>query len=263
MVEKVIKELIKIEIEEKKKSLEEEKIIEENKEKKINTSKEKFKEKGSLELERIKINKNKIVISFDRRYVFKKNINEIFNYNELLLLDYRWLSELDIYEKFKEKSADYIKEDLEGNKWNKNYEIKFGDGKVKINGVKITTSRMPVVINNYYKNISKEGLKLLNKLSLMKIEILEMKDIKCRNVDLDINVSFIDDNTFKIKIMNITKQVSWELIKKYFFYGRSKRNPSNSEIIKFIAELGIKKQDFYNHIRKIVLINELDDKNET
>ncbi len=266
LIETTIRKLVKSEKEERKRVAEEKRKEKISGEKEIENKREMFEKESIYETDgyEFKIIKNEITFNYvgrEKKYVFEKSVNKIFSYKEALKLDDRYMGDIGMFSKIKEKEENYrIEEKIDG-EWVKYYEVGFKD-KIEINGVTVTTSRINTVINNIRRDMTKEELKLLCQLPLMKIDALQMENITCpNNIELDINFSLDDKDTFKIKFMNKTKKVDWSFIKEHFFYGRSLKNSfGGSSIISFIKELGIKKQDFYSHLKKAVLINELEDK---
>ncbi len=267
LIENTIKKLIKKAEEEKEKQAEKDKEDEEMKKEELCAEKEKF-EKESILLDdggEVTITKNEMKVR-GRKYVFEKSINKIFNYEETKYFS-GWTGEIDIYDKVKEKKENYRVEEredvLQKEEWVKIYGMEFEDDKVKINEVPITKSRIHTVINNVRKETTKEELELLSKLSIMKMDVLQTKNISCNGIVLDINFSLFDKDTFKVKFMKKTKKLSWDIIKKHLFYGRGiNTNFSGESLINFLKKLGIKKQDFYSHLKKAVLIKSLEDESK-
>jgi len=180
-----------------------------------------------------------------------KNFNEIYKYDDLPFLDYG-----DLIDKLVKEKISFRVED----NYNNNIEINFVDGKTLIEGVEVKNSKVRLILKNYKPNENKEKIKLLNTLGLMKVEILEKKEFNVGvGINVEINFSLVDENTFRVVICDKEKNISWDKIKDCF-YGES-RNIGHINKFKFmdfcIKEMGFSKQEFFDYIKKVKVIKNL------
>ena len=181
-----------------------------------------------------------------------KNFNEIYKYDDLPLLDYDNLIDKLVKEKISFKVED---------NYNNDVEINFVDGKTLIEGVEVKNSKVKVILKNYKPNENKEKIRLLNNLGLMKVKILEKKEFNVGvGIDIEIDFSLVDENTFKVVIGDKEKNISWDKIKDCF-YGKRKNISYYIDKFKFmdfcIKEMGFSKQEFFDYIKKVKVIKNL------
>ena len=281
-IENAVNQSYKRDKKEREKEKRKEKKQEKEKEKKAENLTEKFEKESVGKIEDYDVNKNIIIMNGlnDEKWILKKNVNKIFTFEYLNKRDLYGSSTINRIEDFLIGKEESYKKEIEDTKkvWNKEYKVDFNRDKkkeivaslenkkyyteIKINGVKISKAKIFFVLNRINKNTKKEYIKLLNKITGMKVDILNLKQIEGSGYkNIDIEISLIDKDTFKVKFLNKTKKVNWDFLKTHFFYGSSRsirRLFSVKEIIEFIEKLGIKKQDLYNHLRKIKITEELE-----
>lgn len=271
-IEKKIEGILKKKKVEIKKGKKEE-ISKEEKERKL---KEKYeKESVGVFSNGIKINKNIIEDRTDK-FILKRNVNKIFDYGYFNEYYFR-IKKIrdDLIDK--KKSFTFKKDDkkiyniqIEDNP-KKNIIKSLTDGKdtniTKINGVRIRKNKVHFVLDRIAENTTKEKIKILNKLTGMKADLFKLKDIELNNIKIGINVSLIDENNFNVEIFGVKKELDWDTLKQDFFYGGGSRSIhtyfSVGDILTLGERFGLSKQDVYDYLKKVVLLNKLNEnKNE-
>ena len=91
--------------------------------------------------------------------------------------------------------------------------------------------------------------------------LLEKKSISVKNIPLDINVSILKKDKFKINFLGKEKIFDWEKSKELFFYDRS-RSIKYSFYLREVLSMGkeffgLKKQEIYDYLRRVKMLNEL------
>lgn len=264
-IEKKIKEQIK---ENKKK--EAEKVAEEMESEKLKSDiKEKF-EKESIALfldSKMEVN-GKSIKRDENEFILKdKNISKIFTYDDLNYLVY-WNFISKIRERLINLKVDFT---FKINNSQDEININFKDGSVIINNQKINKTRLNAIFNFYEskKQLSKEDLTLLNKLSTMKFEFLDNKSI-CLNTDeknlsIPLEISLVDDDNFKLTLMNKERVFNWEEVKRFFFCNGSIRccstNLNRRDFIEFTKLFNIGKGEVLDNLRKLKLLDGLKNEN--
>ena len=85
------------------------------------------------------------------------------------------------------------------------------DGKdtniTKINGIRIRKNKVNFVLDRIDENTTKEKIKILNKLTGMKADLVELKNIELKDIKIDTNVSLIDENNFNVEIFGVKEVV--------------------------------------------------------
>ena len=282
-----IKEQKRIEEEEEKKEAEEkvEKKITEEQDKK------KYEEQSIYENNYIKIKENKIERIGENIYILKEDVNKVFDWETINKINtsavYSWINggyklieeklfymEINFEIQVKDDNGNYIKKyDIVFEKDKKKELIASLENKelkstIKINGVKIRKAKQQFILYRIEPETTKEEIELWNKLTGMKIEALNLKQITLNNkksLNLDINIDIIDNNNFTINFMTTKKKVDWDYLKKMFFYGGGSRSINswwrNENILTLVKDLGIKKQDFFDYLKKASIMKELEKNN--
>ncbi len=273
----------------KRKNLEKEEEKEESDRK---TSKEKETKKRKIEFENncvgkfgeLEINKNKI-IRLAQEYILKKNINKVFDFD---YLDIRSRGSYgnnltSIKNKLIEKRENYTKRDMLGSKkWVKTYNIEFEKEKdikkkqilrkfdekrgykgwIKVNGIKVSENKLNKVLDSITEKTTKEQIEYINKYSGMKVEAITLKSINTENnTNIEINISPIKQDKFIIDFLSNKKEVDWDFIKKYFFFGGGSRRMSSymriKSLLEFVGELGLTKADLFTHLKRERMLKKL------
>ena len=231
-----------------------------------------FEEKSICDFGYLKVDKKTILKDW-RLFTFKKNVNKLFDYVILKKKNFGWggISNLSSFENFIIKNKiDYIKEATnEGLKNIRLYELEFekGDNMVypKIKGVKIPQNKLGFILGRIHKEQTTEQIKLLKKLTGMKISLLDLKEVCCKDCEIDINIFLINENNFEVEFMNRKETLDWDILRDVFFYrGTSRtisRYLSQTEFFTFCGMFGLTKQDVFAYVKKLKMLKEL--KNET
>ena len=290
-----IKDMFEEQIQRRKKQKEEEAKEEAEEEAKEKVTKEqeqtKYENENIYENENLKIEENKIERIDERIYILKKDVNKVIVWDDLLRInghsDYGYYNssykhieeillnrEIDFEVQEKDDNGNYIKKyDIVFEKDKKKELIASLEDKelkstIKINGQKIRRAKQQFILYRIKPETTKEEIGLWNKLTGMKIEALNQKYITLSNknsLNLDISIDIIDDNNFTIKFMTTEKNVDWNYIKDKFFYGGTSRSINtywrNENILNLIKDLGIKKQDFFDYLKKASIMKELEKNN--
>ncbi len=262
-----------------KKVLEIKKIEEEadKKEKdKIAKKEEKMKEDYEREsvgfFRTIKVNKNILEID-NNKVILKKNINKIFEYH---YVNGFYLGMTNIIDKLIEKKENFTLKDINDNKI---YDIKFEDNPKKkiiqsltdgndtniinVNGVRIRKNKVKFVLNRINKDTTKTEIKYLNKLTGMKSDLFNLESIDINEIKVNIKFLIINEDNFKVDLFGVKKDFDWNTLKGFFFCGRSiSSNFSTKQIIDFAVNFGLTKQDVYDYLKRVVMVNELNKENE-
>lgn len=236
---------------------------------------------------RVSVNKNILEIGNDK-VILKKNVNKIFQYD---FLERGWLHIRDIIDKLVEDKENFTLKNMNDKKI---YNIEFEDnpkknilksltdgkdikdGKdiniVKVNGVRVRKNKIKFILNRINENTTKEQIKLLNKITGMKSDLLELKEILLNkdSIKVDIKCLIVNENKFDVEIFGIKKCLDWVTLKKFFFYNGTSRSLGNywriKELMNFAEDFGLTKQDVYGYLKRIVMVNELnkgENKDET
>ena len=290
-----IKDMFEEQIQRRKKQKEEEAKEEAEEEAKEKVTKEqeqtKYENENIYENENLKIEENKIERIDERIYILKKDVNKVIVWDDLQRInghsDYGYYnsSYKHIEEILLNREIDFeINEKDDNGNYIKRYDIVFEKDKkkeliasledkelkstIKINGQKIRRAKQQFILYRIKPETTKEEIGLWNKLTGMKIEALNQKYITLSNknsLNLDISIDIIDDNNFTIKFMTTEKNVDWNYIKDKFFYGGTSRSINtywrNENILNLIKDLGIKKQDFFDYLKKASIMKELEKNN--
>ncbi len=255
---------------------EEEKEEEEIKRKRKEEEKKKnvdFKKKDVCVIGDINIDGKEVIIN-NIKFILKKKVNKIFDYS--FFTNYNYVGSIE--DNLIRNEKNFIREEKneETDEWEKKYEITFERDKKKeiiaelenkkfntlnkINGIKVNRAKINFVLARIGKDTTKEKIKLLNKLTRMKCDISELKNIACANHRININISLVDENNFEVEFINQIKKVDWDFIKDWFFSGRSiYGNFDKRKSLLLIKELGIPKEKFYTYLKNVVLIKELEE----
>lgn len=257
-IDKKIKEDIKEELEKEQRNKKVELIEAEKKQAKLVLYKESMGDFGDR-----KIQKN-IIVDYDRKFILKRNANLVFSYDF-------WEDEshyggrnfTKIEDALMEKKESYAKEILDNNKWIKVYDVDFSE-KTKINDVEVSGAKLRFILNKINGDTPKETITLLNKLTGMKMDSINLRKVDLnyddKTIEVNIDISLIDDNNFKIKFMDKEKDVNWEFIRKWFFNDgeRSIRyHFGNSKLLEFCMEIGLTKQEIFDYLKKVIMVNNL------
>ena len=262
------------------KEFEKEKAEEEERTRKGKEEQEKqdidFKQKGDCVIGNYEIKGKELIINSwgtKHKFILKKNVNKLFNYSF-------FKSGYFPQENLITEQEDFTKQikDNETNEWVTDFKISFEKDKkkqiitelenkkynptIKINDIKVRKDKVTFILNRTSKDTTDEEIKLLNTLTGMKADTLKLENIDCADNNFDIDISIINQDKFKINFINQTKNFNWEEIKEHFFDGGSSRSISSwfskDDMLNFIKIFEITKQDFYNHLKKVVLLKELE-----
>ncbi len=236
-----------------------------------------FKEKSICDFVNLKVNK-KTILKIKSLYTFKKNVNKLFEYDVLDNRSFGWndISNLSSFESFIIKNKmNYTKErikedntkiklyDLEFERDTKkeiisNFEDKEFINYPKIKGIRIPQNKLGFLLSKIHKEPTEEQIKLLKKLTGMKMDLLGMKKIECNSYEVEISISLIDENNFELEFMNKKKTFEWELLKEILFYGRSiQRYLGKREFLSFCEKFDLKKKEVFDYIKKLKMLKEL------
>jgi len=132
----------------------------------------------------------------------------------------------------------------------------------------IGENKIQFILDRIDKDTTKEQIKMLSKLTGMKADTLELKEISVKSVKAPIEFSLIDENTFGVDFLGKRKRLDWNTIKDFFFYNNS-RSIYNyydlEQILRMGEYFGLVKQEVYDYLKRVVMVNELnkgENKNE-
>lgn len=243
-----------------------------------------------------KVNKN-IITTTSAKFILNNNINKIFEHDGLNDLNRisgsasweRGLAAIEL--KLIGKELKYTKQIIEKDNWVTLYKVEFDKNtkkrivaslnddkkcysRMKINGVKVSLSKREFILSRMKLGATKEHIDLMNKLTGMKFDLLNLKEISVSREDIkvnipdilkvNINVELIDIDNFEIEFINSKKTFEWKELKDVFFYGRTiSTSFDRKKFLTFCSNFGIKKQDTFAYLKRIIMLNELkDDKDE-
>jgi len=173
----------------------------------------------------------KRVCNYGRTYKFEfiKPINSFLTFDEVKDLDDSEQNKL--LQLFISKRIDFTNWYGEDNK--EIGKLSFQGDRIKINDIPVTKAKVLFILGKIrYNQNDKEKIALYNKLSGMKVEVLELKDIEFHlnginrgcgeNGDKDkltmpISITLLDENMFKFTMFDKAIPLNWERIKHYFF----------------------------------------------
>ena len=109
--------------------------------------------------------------------------------------------------------------------------LSFQGDRIKINDIPVAKAKVLFILGNIRSNdANKTKIELYSKLSGMKVDVLELKDIDFHlnginkgskenenNISIPISISLLDENFFKLTMFDKTIPLNWERIKHYFF----------------------------------------------
>jgi len=270
-IEKEIEKILKKGKVEKKKEKKEE-VSKEEKERKL---KEEYEKESVGEFSNgTKVNKN-VIEKGKYKFILKRNVNKVFEHSYFngYYVDFEKIRN-DLVNK--KKSFTFKKDDkkvyniqIEDNP-KKNIIKSLTDGKdtniTKINGVRIRKNKVNFVLDRIDENTTKEKIKILNKLTGMKADLVELKNIELKDIKIDTNVSLIDENNFNVEIFGVKEKFDWDKLRQFFFYDGTSRSIRSyfgvMDIINLGENFGLSKQEVYDYLRKIVVLNELEKEND-
>jgi len=200
------------------------------------------------------------------RFELNRNINSFLTYKELKSFSNQSGND-DVEDFLIRKRENYTKKN---NKGVKEYEVSFEEGIVKVNGTKVSNSKLKFVLGKVggvalseHRELTEKEIKLLCNLSGMAFDFCNLKEIDLtRDYKIPIFVSAINKDKFKIDFLGKTKEFNWVEVKKWFFYNGGSRTLhnywDNEKIIDFTKELGVGKQELLTYLKRTKILGELD-----
>ena len=212
-------------------------------------------------------------------FLFNKDVNKFVSFDEVVGLE-----KSGMYSRF-DMIMNLLQEKKEtfclNNKLNFSFDVK---GNFQIEGIKVKKSKLKTIINKIYilshhKNLSKEDMKrkikLLNDLSGMKMEFVELTEISSAkefggdDLKISLKVECIDDMNFKVEFLGKEKVFDWNKVKDFFFSGGTSRSiwsygfSQKAKFMKFVNEFEITKTELFDNIKKLKILKSLEtQKNE-
>jgi len=257
-IEKIIKQREDEKIESEKRTINQQKEREE----KQSSEEETYNKDSKFKNPNLKVDGKKITfLGYLKRIKFEKNVNKILTYefvNRLAsdsedknIIEYLINNDIN-FKVFKEENGSEILK----------FSIRFENKKVYMNENRIQRAKIRF-IENKLNNFDDESIKQLNKLSGMKVDLLNTKNINLNSVgDIPIKIDFESVDEFKVNLMGKEKIINWEILKKTFFYEGTSRSICRYHYIKafmeFTESFGIEKQDCYDYLKRIVMLKNLE-----
>ena len=176
---------------------------------------------------------------------------------------------------------DYLSNNEISFKYEKYEDDGLGNGKFKtmveldfennrFNGFKVAKNKIRFLMNravedkfdDKYKD--KKTIELLNRLSGIKVDVLDMDKLEVASkFDFYISISLHDRETFKVKFMGVEKLVEWNILKENLTYGSSvSRYISKSKLLKFCKALEIPNDVIEQQIKKTKILHKLKGENQ-
>jgi hypothetical protein len=255
--------------EEERKKREARKKEAEAEEEKTRLEKEGF-EKNNLVLQNITILGKEVYLKDGNgeKFVLSDDVNKILTFDFVSQLNYRNWNQRDELKDFlvkEEKSFAY-----ENPQKNIKFEVTFaGEMGTWINNKKVSKNKMNFLLQKLMGGVitTDEEIEMLNKLSGMKWELLNLKEIDFRNDEerykLDISFKMLKDDTFEIEFIDFKKVMQWDKLKDLFFRGRSTDAYMDlKELMEVAALMGLAKQDVYDYLKSVVIMANLKEKDE-
>ena len=151
------------------------------------------------------------------------------------------------------------------------YEVEFGDKETKINGIKVKKSKVRFILGKCQQEINNTKIKLLNNLIGMKVDLLELKNIWLyrgnERIETEVKVTLDNPELFYVELLGKKSKVKWSILKDIFYdNGKSRILTSHlniSDLLKLSSCLGLNKQEVYDKLRNIVILNKLGQNNDT
>ena len=146
-----------------------------------------------------------------------------------------------------------------------------GSKGVEFNGVSIAVNKVDTILNNLKDYNDTAQIELINSLSLMKIDLLEIKELtsnsnitKVNELKIPISVTTNDKrgNLFDFEMLNKKTIISWDRAKDLFFSKGTSRTSYNRLDVKkimdiYVKDLGGSREDFLKDLRKLSILKEL------
>ena len=269
-IEKEIEKVVAIIKTENKEAKKREKV----REKEVDNLKEKYEKDGLFQKNNLKVSDKTIEDNYEK-IILDKKVNKVLDYH---YITYGYLHIKGIRNELIQKKENFTYE-------YENKEIKYKvefennpkkkiiqsltDGKdtsiAKINGVKVRKNKIQFILDRINKDTTKEQIKILSKLTGMKANTLELKEISVKGVKAPIEFSLIDENNFGVDFLGKRKRLGWNEVKDFFFYNESRSIISYYElraVIKIGEYFGLKKQEVYDYLKRVVMVDELNKGNE-
>jgi hypothetical protein len=145
--------------------------------------------------------------------------------------------------------------------------IKIDFENLLFNGVKVAKGKIKFLFNracgDWDKYKDKKYVEMLNRLSGIRVDILDMNKIEVDKLNFDISFNLIDKNTYKINFMTKDIILDWNNIKEHFVSGMSiNRWYSKTSFIKMCRTLGIEEEIIAKQIKKVKILKQLGDENK-
>lgn len=151
----------------------------------------------------------------------------------------------------------------------KEYSVKYNDKDVPtIKGVTIPPSKREFLLDRIDDTYDENKIKLLKSASLIKIKTSNLKEIRVSrggyssNYDtlkVPIEIDFVDDKHFKIKINKKEKTVTWDYLKDKLCSGRTTWNQLySSAFMEFMRELGFEKKETLDYLKRVEMLQKLE-----
>jgi hypothetical protein len=233
-----------------------------------------FKETGIYEDNNIKIENKILIIKDEATIELEKDWKEVFSLDSLN--GYWGRKNTEYYRNILiDKKESFIIKEVEEGVIIFEINVKFEEKKVTFNGNRINSNKIKFLMNRLkaeeYNNA--ELISKYNKLTGMKADLVDMKLLEIdkrdgRNLKIPFRVSLTDfDDTLRVNCLGRETELSWEKCKDYFFYGgKSRRLDATLSIAKVMVMMGVtdkeNKQKAYDYLKRIVMLNNLDDGND-
>ena len=216
--------------------------------------------------------------SYGRTYSFEfaKPVKEVFTFDEVKDLDDGEQNKLLSVLVDKKVGFEYWYSDKEI------ANLSFQGDRIKINDIPVAKAKVLFILGNIRSNdANKTKIELYSKLSGMKVDVLELKEIVFYlnginkgskenedNISIPISISLLDENFFKLTMFDKTIPLNWERIKYYFFendcediHGKKKISRSTHSYFKLkkfqelTQEMAMEKAFVFENLNKLRLFN--------
>jgi len=262
--EEMNKEMIKTKLEELKKIDEEERKREDEEEEE---NRRLFNEESIGDFSNYEVNKKEIMqkgYAKDKIFKLNKNVNEIFDFEiiENNRFGFHQISGINSFETYLLENLIIYEKFVKDKKL---YGITYKEKSIFLNKILIPKNKIGFIFNKMREDTSDEQIKLLKKLTGMKLNLLKVKNIclnfggKSKHIDIEIILEKAD--IFKVKFMNKEKITNWNFLKDIFFYGGTSRSLNNDfsgdKLFKFGDEFGLNKKEIFIYLKRVLMLEEI------
>lgn len=229
--------------------------------------------KGEFKSEDIEVADNKIIKSMKDGAILTfigDKANEVLNWYDLFpkrdeysYSRHRPFDFKSIVDKAISKDADF-KYELAGKK---NIDVHFEKYNNTVNGIRICRDKALFIVGFIYKcrvTLTEKQILTLNKLPQIKIKLMELKEILLfrdgGNVKIPISFEYHNEEEFRVELLNNFGYVKWVELKDIFGISGSCDPDTNiypKSFFKLTDAMGIARQQIYEYLKKIVMLQQL------